>query len=471
MSNQHGGLRLPVSVTLLLVLGVASQLLAARDGSLGVLHWVLFCFPIVVFVVYALRLGSGFVVAPTGLPLLVVIATTSIPAVTALRPGAELEVQAWGRTIAFGVGPSMVIVAAGFALGAVTTFGGRPRRQQDKRELDLIKLRRLAKVFLTLASIFYCYRLLGFELSQRGVGQVERTVLDSVNVALQISVVVAITLLLVANAGSKKILNTVTEWIQALLPGLAVGATGARSLLVVSMLVLVAGIALKSQRSIVKTTVLLGGAVGALVLILLYRTRTTQIGFERVYEATAGSIKNSIALTMTYVPADSPFRMGETVAHSVINLIPSPIIAFLGWEGTESGASAFRNIIDFRNSNSGLGYSLAAEGYLNFGVSGMVAFSGVLGLSMAYLWQRASLKPTSALDLLYVALFAVFPSVWRADSLALFKTSVYTLILFAGAMMYARKPSGDFGAMSANIQPELSERVADTSSKHIELRT
>jgi len=161
-----------------------------------------------------------------------------------------------------------------------------------------------------------------------------------------------------------------------------------------------------------------------------YQDVTSQDLAESIEQADAGTVVTQlggvvvvIAHTLKWVPADDPYRYGQSYLSAMINAIPN-----ISLTRQESGRAAVYSggIVDkeevqkmspgdwftFRVSRSqfdkggGAGFSTIAEAYLNFGLPGVVMFFGALGFllgrldqtdlqtsSRAYLYTGALLWP------------------------------------------------------------------------------
>ena len=117
-----------------------------------------------------------------------------------------------------------------------------------------------------------------------------------------------------------------------------------------------------------------------------------------------GGVATAIAYTLKWVPAEDPYRLGQSYLLAIINSIPN-----LSLTREDSGrAEAYRGGIadeeqvqnmspgdwfTFRvsrwlfNKGGGAGYSTIAEAYLNFGLPGVVIFFGALGFLLGRLDQ------------------------------------------------------------------------------------
>lgn len=85
------------------------------------------------------------------------------------------------------------------------------------------------------------------------------------------------------------------------------------------------------------------------------------------------------------IPAQSGFWQGETIIGAVIRLPPSNVTRSY-FERPHTGAIAYRELRQFTNPDAGLGFSVLAEGYGNWGYAGIVFFGALYGLVLTRLW-------------------------------------------------------------------------------------
>lgn len=116
------------------------------------------------------------------------------------------------------------------------------------------------------------------------------------------------------------------------------------------------------------------------------------------------------------------FFYGETFLNSVANLLPSWVYK-----------TDYNNLAWFKNlyaaaSDSGYGFALDAEGYINFGLPGVVLVFGFIALY----WKILLSKFSQSEFYRYLSLFSVGFVMYsiRNDSLALIKGILYAVIIY-----------------------------------------
>ena len=146
----------------------------------------------------------------------------------------------------------------------------------------------------------------------------------------------------------------------------------------------------------------------------------------------------TVGATAAAIPTTQPLLMGATFGEAVLRQLPSPIAVRLFGPPMDTGSSIFRRLIGLNNPNFGVGYSLPAEGYLNFGTVGLVLTSFVLGFGLAVSYAIARRSETVARTMTFIyplALVAMPPSL-RADSLGGIKAILYPVLMVGLALAF-----------------------------------
>ena len=149
---------------------------------------------------------------------------------------------------------------------------------------------------------------------------------------------------------------------------------------------------------------------------------------------TASSLGTPIFITsklIERVPSRVPFARGETYLAALERQLPSPVSIALFGPPTNTGAFKFREILNYGDPNSGFGFSLPSEAYLNFGLGGALLIGGLVGLLFGYAYRRQGPDPTSAVHYLYPVLLATLPLGLRSDALTEIKMVAYPMIAIA----------------------------------------
>lgn len=166
-----------------------------------------------------------------------------------------------------------------------------------------------------------------------------------------------------------------------------------------------------------------GAALAGLATAIFFLRDTTQESFNPIAAILS---QGSILFVNTYVlkifEGGRAFFYGETYWNSLLNLAPSWIYQ-----------TDYNNLDWFKNqyaaaSDSGYGFALDAEGYMNFGLIGVCASFFLIGLFLKILIANFHKSEFAR----YMTLFSVGFIMYalRNDSLALFKGLLYGAIIY-----------------------------------------
>jgi hypothetical protein len=150
----------------------------------------------------------------------------------------------------------------------------------------------------------------------------------------------------------------------------------------------------------------------------------------------------SMGATAQAVPSQRDFEWGRTYLVSAVRQVPSPISNRLLGPPTDSASYIFRDLIHFSNPDQGLGYTLPAEGYLNFGLAGLIAVSFFYGAAVSYSHRWFRVTGNRALNCLYLIVVATLPLSIRSDALGAVKAVLYPFLLIGAVLAVARSVEG-----------------------------
>lgn len=175
-----------------------------------------------------------------------------------------------------------------------------------------------------------------------------------------------------------------------------------------------------------------------MVAVVLWRSGSPSSGSGAAMVQTAvESVASPVGITarlLEVVPGETGYFMGSTYLAAAEYLLPGPIARALLGEPSMTGSLAYRDLIDFRDESQGLGFSLMAEAYLNFGPAGVAVALGAFGLLLARAWRLSRPLALRARDLLYPILIAQLPYLLRTDALSQVKMILYSQLLLYGAL-------------------------------------
>ena len=334
----------------------------------------------------------------------------------------------------------MTLAVTGVTLGLAVKFPCRehnPATAPDPRFLTHV-----GRIVLLLLVAIAAQGYLTGSVLTRGVGQTTYGAAETVQALMTILTPLAVVLLASAHrATTPKGLLRPVDWV--LLVGLIcfLGLGGGRGQGITVLLVLVYG----GTRKRIRT----GALAASFGAILAFAVGVLQ--YRGIARGGSPSSSTSIALltdwsVATYttgitaqgVPSKMDFQWGSTYLASALRQLPSPVANRILGQPYDTGTYAFRRLIAFENPNQGWAYSLPAEGYLNFGVAGMIAACFLFGLFMAWAWSRASWPAPGVTALVYPVLMAFLPVALRSDALGLIKSVLYPVLIATAIYAVAR---------------------------------
>jgi hypothetical protein len=167
-----------------------------------------------------------------------------------------------------------------------------------------------------------------------------------------------------------------------------------------------------------------------------------------------GTPTNDVSEIVRRVPSTYGYKLGSTYLAGLERQLPSPIANRLFGIPDDTGAYVFREILAFTDPNYGFGFSLPAEGYLNFGFAGSLAAALILGALLGFSFRREVAPPRRATHVLYPVLISTLPLAIRSDALGQIKWILYpSLIVATGLALARRSPAAVATAVPAAAQP------------------
>jgi hypothetical protein len=166
-----------------------------------------------------------------------------------------------------------------------------------------------------------------------------------------------------------------------------------------------------------------------------------EFSLENVPDALTDTITVPLSLEVTtrQIPDSEPYRWGSTLRDAVINLIPQAIYpnrpqtagTWMAWTHNPSAAA----------TGAGFGFSLLAEGYMNFGYIGVFLFLWVECVYVRALVEyRRSMPNSQGRVLLYAVLMTLSIQLVRTDVGGLLKYFTLFLPAFFVAMWLGQTP-------------------------------
>jgi hypothetical protein len=213
---------------------------------------------------------------------------------------------------------------------------------------------------------------------------------------------------------------------------------------------------------------------GSAVSFIVTQTRAAGIGLEIFdFRSTgialnllailweAGSVIKTVLRTMVF-SANTGFEWGRTILDAALAVIPTPLLStfHISREIMRPSVWLVENSSDVI-PGAGLGYSLVAESYLNFGMFGFLLFLGI-GWLLAVEYRKGALNPSSLRDILALNMGVLFALHMRNDIDAYFRVLFWSYIIVVAVRRFSV-----FGWHRFGLDQEIHEaRASTTPSLH-----
>lgn len=333
--------------------------------------------------------------------------------------------------------PKMVALSVvGFCCGTWIRFKPRRSVETNRAPIDR-RFLRIAGRALIVAAIFGALAdLAGGSLDTRGQGQDVYTTADSLLAAAGLAASAGVVLMA---WGAYELPRVVTRFDLILLMVLValLAASGRRAVGLTVVLVLVGVISWKRGAALRVMASMCVLAVASFQ-ILEYRMRSHGSSAPTAVEGMLGDL-SSIAFTTgaTHVSMGEQTMGGATLFAALIRQLPSPVAVPLLGPPTDTGAFVFRSLFPV-DSAMGYGYSIPAEGVLNFGLLGAFLVPLACGGALAWLYAKVDLASSHSSGWVYLLAAAWVPFAWRSDALGAVKGVLYPAIMMGMAAVLAR---------------------------------
>lgn len=397
---------------------------------------------------------------PSAFPLIYLAFVLTLPLVYVVLFDQQIE-----RVTASDVSPTLVVV---FALTLLGVAGGivpglrlaRDRTATRPRAIDYDRMRALGRVALVLAVALRAYDVYRSSGQVYGYGSVNFGLDSTITTTGDFLFFGGIILVIVGNAMRRSQIATPTDAVLAaafVVPTLVSGSRGE--------LIAPALFALWARHTYVRPIAVSRAAAFSIATVLIFQgvagVRAGDeffAGADQAIERSVTSIGTPVGITSTLlerVPSSEPYRHGGTYLAAVERQLPGALSVALLGPPVDTASFRYREIIGFASPNAGFGFSLPSEGYLNFGVPGVLFAALGVGWLLGFAYRRVASPPTRALNLLYPILIATLPLSFRGDALLQIKTVLYPMML----LFVAYKVCGQSGdktyrrALSSAPQP------------------
>ncbi|MEQ4302991.1 O-antigen polysaccharide polymerase Wzy [Plantactinospora sp. B6F1] len=331
----------------------------------------------------------------------------------------------------------MALAVLGFTLGAAIPFARRVALADDA--IDPRLLERAGMVIILVPLGFAAHNYLNKAVLTRGIGQDTVTLMDSISVVNVILGLTAVILILVARFQQGKSVLSVSEGsLVAALVALS-GLNGQRHS---ALAILIAVLVFMTRRRGASIRAVLG--LSAILIfayvVVLYRV-TVILGPRPVPVTSAfvqdlGSVTFTTGITATLM-SGGPYLDGATIFAGLIRQLPGPVANSIFGPPVDTGAFQFRLRSGLTSDSTGYGFSLPAEGVINFGTVGAFIVPFVAGVLIAWIYARFSPLGGRSINVLYAVVASTLPYGFRSDTLGAVKGVLYPGVLlgcaFAGA--------------------------------------
>lgn len=310
------------------------------------------------------------------------------------------------------------------------------RRRRDTRPFDRTVFSVVGRVLLLVPLGLASRDLAAGVIVTRGLGQSSYTMADSVNAMAALLAPLAVACILIGRYGRRRLLTVVDiALVGALL--IALGLNGRRAAALAVMLVIVMFLTLRS-RSKLWGVAGVGGILMFAYLVVSNRMEATNESFgtnpAEPLLRDLGSVAFTTGLTDRYTA--EPLG-GSTLLVALARQVPNPFSSWVFGAPVDSGAFVFREYTGTSDS-AGYGFSLIAEGVLNFGVTGAFALPFFVGVAFAWAYARSDLAGGRASNFVYLFMVATLPFAWRSDVLGAVKGVLYPVLAVAVVFILAR---------------------------------
>lgn len=327
-----------------------------------------------------------------------------------------------------------------FAVGAAVPFRSPTPSRRDGISDDVtlqsaVARASLGRLLLVVAIGVSAYQYARGGVLLRTVNQNDVGSADSIGAFAKLIAVAAVLVLVSAGTAinPQKVLSRGDLFLVLLLI-VSIGVRGNRNAAITVMLLLI--VAFSHARGKRRLGLLLGGFMGALVFaVMTVQYRNSILGSESTQSWWRGILADlapvdfSVGAVAAAVPSSVPYAHGATLWEAIVRQLPGPIAVHLFGNPTDTGAFVFRSIIGLSDPRQGVGFSLAGEGYLNFGILGLAGTCFGVGLFFAYSYSRHDLGSPTVRGWAYALLVSVLPFALRSDFLGGIKVVLYPLLI------------------------------------------
>jgi hypothetical protein len=273
----------------------------------------------------------------------------------------------------------------------------------------------------------------------RGQGQNAFTIVDVLNAAGFIAAPVAFAMIMSSRLQRKLRLLSVVDAVMGGGLILLLGLNGRRGA-ALAVIVVVLVFATRRKGANLRALFGLAGAAFFAYVVVTYRTAAaggrTTLSTSAVLLRDLGSVAYTTGGTDRVIHGD--YLGGQTLIAGLVRQLPSPIANQLLGPPVDTGTFIFRQITGLTNASQGYGFSIPAEGVLNFGVAGTLIHPFAAGAGLAWLYGRFDVTGSRTIALIYPLAVGSVPFAWRSDLLGAVKGVLYPALVLWAVIVVAR---------------------------------
>jgi O-antigen polysaccharide polymerase Wzy len=394
--------------------------------------------------------------APHCFPLLYVALSSLYPAWLILHDRVALmgfSLDGYGSRTAGLVALSVIGLAIGIHLPATPEPHSSQPESEDAKDSEtspeertsVASLLRLAgrslAVLLVIVGVVVAV-LVGPQ--NRALNQSTYQLSDSVQAMAMILALPAVLLILVAREHlTRSRSDSVVDW--SLIGALVVGSslTGGRAIAITAMLC-VAFYGTRRAQNVGRMLAPFAAIAVFAFAVLAYRqwAMQDQETHDPVRSAATdlSPVSYTLGLVSGKVPSEVGYKFGGTYGDALVHQLPSIITVPIMGPADHTGSMVFRNqILHMTDADSGYGFSVPADAYLNFGSPGVLVLGVGLGWLLGWAYSRQSWPSLRTRSFIYICLVAPLPFAYRSDALGAIKGSLYPVLLMALSLWAARR--------------------------------
>lgn len=172
-----------------------------------------------------------------------------------------------------------------------------------------------------------------------------------------------------------------------------------KSLIIITICALVLFSSIKIVRNIAAFD------ISKMIQLLKHARETEQTHWYDSLVEMGGSI-STVNLTTMLIPGREPYWYGRSYVQAMVHIIP--YLSGKLWVYLGVSPSLWLTYTHFGPESAGTGFSIAAEGYLNFGLPGVFFHMAIIGIILRWFYTRFATKTSPASTLIFIIAYGLF---------------------------------------------------------------